>query len=69
MFTTEGEGRFTATCGEKDGGTWNLSTCSYPVCKEVEVDTETVDKMRKMKNQNESLGAENFEYAVENVGY
>ena len=34
-----------------------------------QVDTETVDKMRKMKNQNESLGAENFEYAVENVGY
>ena len=43
MFTTEGEGRFTATCGEKDGGTWKLSTCSYPVCKEVEVDTETVE--------------------------
>ena len=34
-----------------------------------QVDTETVDKMRKMKNQNESLGAENFEYAVENVSY
>ena len=34
-----------------------------------QVDTETVDRMRKMKNQNESLGAENFEYAVENVGY
>ena len=34
-----------------------------------QTDTETVDKMRKMKNQNESLGAENFEYAVENVGY
>ena len=31
------------------------------------VDTGTVDKIRKMKNQNESLGAENFEYAVENV--
>ena len=31
------------------------------------VDTGTVDRMRKMKNQNESLGAENFEYAVENV--
>ena len=34
-----------------------------------QMDTETVDKMRKMKNQNESLGAENFEYAVENVGF
>ena len=34
-----------------------------------QVDTEAVDKMRKMKNQNESLGAENFEYAVENVSY
>ena len=33
------------------------------------VDTGTVDKIRKMKNQNESLGAENFEYAVENVGF
>ena len=31
------------------------------------VDTGTVDKIRKMKNQNENLGAENFEYAVENV--
>ena len=25
------------------GGTWNLSTCAYPVCKEVAVDAETVE--------------------------
>ena len=33
------------------------------------VDTGTVEKIRKMKNQNENLGAENFEYAVENVSW
>ena len=27
------------------------------------------DLVETMENQNESLGAENFEYAVENVGY
>ena len=43
MFTSEGEGGLTTMCEEKDGGTWNLSTCTYPVCKEVEVDTETVE--------------------------
>ena len=32
-------------------------------------DTGTVDRIRKMKDQNESLGAENFEYAVENVSF
>ena len=43
MFTTEGEAGFTAMCREeKAGGTWNMSTCAYPVCKEVEVDTDTV---------------------------
>ena len=43
MFTSDLEGGFTAMCGEEGGGTWNLSSCSYPVCSEVEVDTGTVE--------------------------
>ena len=43
MFTAEGEGGLTTMCEDEDDGTWNLSTCTYPVCKEVEVDTQTVE--------------------------
>ena len=44
MFTTEGERGFTAMCGEAEGrATWNMSTCSYPVCTEVKVDAGTVE--------------------------
>ena len=42
-FTAELEAGFTATCQEENGGTWNFSTCSYPVCEEVEVDTDSVE--------------------------
>ena len=42
--TPEGEVRFTAMCGEKEGGgAWNMSSCSFRACTEVEVDTESVE--------------------------
>ena len=39
--TTEGEVSFRAMCGE--AGTWNMSTCFFPLCTEVKVDNETVE--------------------------
>ena len=42
-FTPEGEGGFRALCSEEDGGKWNLSTCSFPVCTEIQVEQDSVE--------------------------
>ena len=44
FLTPGGEASFRAECGVKGGGgTWNMTSCSHPVCSEVEVDTESVE--------------------------
>ena len=40
-FTAEGEGGFQVKCGEDK--TWNMTSCTFPVCTEVKVDKRTVE--------------------------